>query len=149
MHSLEIRYIYKWFSNYHPCFCTVKIKFLSCFIKDDAGHVNSLANVLTHNLRCTVSISKVFTEQSIYVALNIKHMATFHPTLILVLLITFSFVGATQGSVYCGPLDYCHEAGVVAIVWPLCHVLWILIIIHCLTWAEDIINPNKYHFVSS
>lgn len=50
------------------------------------------------------------------VALNIKHMAILQPALILVLLITFSFVGATQGSVYCGPLHYCHEACVVAMV---------------------------------
>lgn len=50
------------------------------------------------------------------VALNTKRMATLHPTLILVLLITFSFVEATQGSVYCSPLHYCHEACVVAMV---------------------------------
>lgn len=60
------------------------------------------------------------------------------PALVVVLLITFSFVGATQGSVCCSSLHYCHVANVVAMVWALCHVLWISIIIHSLIWAEDI-----------
>lgn len=67
----------------------------------------------------TAVISNVFWEQweqqhaTWNVALNIKHLATLQPALLMVLLITFSFVGATQGSVYCSPLHYCHVADVV------------------------------------
>lgn len=103
----------------------------------------------------TAVISNVFWEQweqqhtTWNVALNIKHLATLQPALLMVLLITFSFVGATQGSVYCSPLHYCHVADVVAMVWPLWYVLWISIIIHSLICAEDITRLHKYNFLSS
>ena len=66
-----------------------------------------------------------------------------------VLLITFSFVGATQGCVYCSPLHYCHVANVVAMVWTSRHVLWISIIIHGWICAGDITCLHTYHFLSS
>ena len=81
-------------------------------------------------------------------ALNIKRLATLQPALIMVLLITFSFVGATQGSVYCSPLHYCHVANVVAMVWPLRHVLWISIIFQSdLCWRHYPAAQISFSFI--
>lgn len=99
----------------------------------------------------TAAVSNVFWEQqhtTWNVALHIKHLATLHPTVIVVLLIIFSFVGATQGFVYCSLLHYCHVANVVAMVWALRHVLWISIIIHSLICTEDITRLHKCHSLS-
>lgn len=100
-------------------------------------------------MNTAVTVDTVREHSTWNMALNIKRLHTRQPAPIIVLLITFSLVGATQGSVYCSPLHYCHVASVVAMVWPLRHVLWISIIIHSLICAEDITGLHKYHFVSS
>lgn len=64
------------------------------------------------------------TAQYLKRSLEYKNVGPLFPvSLVVVLLITFSFVGATQGSVYCSSLHYFHVANVVAMVWPLRHVL--------------------------
>lgn len=101
----------------------------------------------------TALVSEVVREQleqqhSMWnVALNIKCLAALQFALIVVLLITFSFAGATPGCVYCSPLHYCRVANAVAVVWPLCYVLWISIIVPCLICTEDVTGLHKYHFV--
>lgn len=90
-----------------------------------------------------------FREHSTWnVALNIECLSTLHPAPIVVLLITFSFVGATQVL-----FIVAHFITVMWPVWlPWCdhYAMSFEFQLSFTVWfVEDITELHKYHFVSS